>query len=184
MANAKVVAKKKQLVDDLTEKISSASVLIISDYRGISVKEITELRRKLYSEKSEFKIVKNTLLSRALEAAGYEQLKEHLEGPTGVLLGYEDPVEPLKALVDFVDEIEKGKIKAGVIEKNVVDEKSLAEISKLPPKEVLLAKVVGGFQAPIYGLVNCLQGNIRKLVYALVAVKDKKDKGGEKNGKG
>ncbi|MFH1347739.1 MAG: 50S ribosomal protein L10 [Candidatus Margulisiibacteriota bacterium] len=174
MANAKVIEKKKKLVDELKEKIDSASVLIVSDYRGISVKQITELRRKLYAEKSEYRIIKNTLLKRALEAAGLEKLTEHLSGPTGLLLGYGDPIEPLKALVDFVDEIEKGEIKAGVVEKTIVDTKGISDMSKLPPREVLLARVVGGFQAPIYGLVNVLQGNIRKLVYALNAIREKK----------
>jgi large subunit ribosomal protein L10 len=182
MANAKVIEKKKQVVDQLKEKIDSANVLIISDYRGVSVKQITELRRKLYAQKSEFKIIKNTLLRRALEAAGFEKLNEHLAGPIGVLLGYQDPVEPLKALVDFIDENEKGEIKAGVVEKSLIDKKGIAEMAKLPPKEVLLAKVVGGFQAPIYGLVNCLQGNLRKLVYALNAIKDLPDRQAGKKG--
>lgn len=174
MANTKVVEKKKQVVENLKEKIDSANVLLISDYRGVSVKQITDLRKKLHSEDSEYKIIKNTLLRRALEASGFEQLTEHLEGPIGLLLGYKDPLGPLKALVDFIDEVEKGEIKAGVIEKTVVDKEGIGEMAKLPPKEVLLAKVVGGFQAPIYGLVNCLQGNIRKLVYALSAIREKK----------
>lgn len=174
MANAKVIEKKKQVVDSLKEKIDSANVLLISDYRGVSVKQITELRKKLYSEDSEYKIIKNTLLRRALEASGFEQLTKHLEGPIGLLLGYKDPVGPLKALVDFIDEVEKGEIKAGVIEKTVIDKKGVGELAKLPPKEVLLARVVGGFQAPIYGLVNVLQGTIRKLVYALNAIREKK----------
>lgn len=174
MANTKIIAKKKAVVDDLKQKIDSAKVMIISDYRGIPVKEMTGLRSKLYAEKSEFKVVKNTLLKRALDAAGYEQLNEHLSGPIGVLLGYEDPVGPLKILVQFVDEIEKGEIRAGVVEKSVIDPKGIIQMSKLPSREELIAKVVGGFQSPIYGLVNCLQGNIRKLVYALKAIQDKK----------
>ena len=174
MANTKIIAKKKQVVDALKEKIDSAKVMIISDYRGIPVKDMTDLRRKLFAEKSEFKVVKNTLLKRALKAAGYDQLNEHLAGPTGVLLGYEDPVVPLKVLVKFIDEIEKGQIKTGVVEKTVLDPKGITQMSKLPSREELIAKVVSGFQAPIYGLVNCLQGAIRKLVYALKAIEDKK----------
>lgn len=174
MPNAKILKKKREVVDDLKKKIDSASVLAVSDYRGISVKQVTELRRKLRPEESEFRIIKNTLLRRAFESAGYEKLNEHLQGPTGLLLGYKDPVGPLKALVDFMEEAEKGEIKAGMVEKTLVDRKGIAELAKLPPKEVLIAKVVGGFQAPIYGLVNCLQGNIRKLVYALNAIREKK----------
>ncbi|NQT29736.1 MAG: 50S ribosomal protein L10 [Candidatus Saganbacteria bacterium] len=190
MANTKVIEKKKRVVDQLKEKIESASVLIVSNYRGITVKEITSLRRKLYAQDSEYKIIKNTLLKKALEASGLSELTEHLSGPTGLLLGYKDPVAPLKSLVEFIDEIEKGEVKIGVVEKTVVDNKSIADLAELPSREVLLAKIVGGLSSPLYGLVNVLQGNIRNLVYALSAVKDKKDKdkvleiGGEKNGKG
>jgi large subunit ribosomal protein L10 len=172
---AKAVETKKKLVEGLKEKISSASILVLSDFRGVSVKQITELRKQLRSEESEYKIVKNTLLHRAIEAAGFKDLKEHLAGPTAMLLGYKDPVGPLKALVEFVKDNEKGEIKAGIFENNIIDKQALAEIAKLPPKEVLLSKVVGGFQAPIYGLVNVLQGTIRKLVYAFNAVKEKKE---------
>jgi large subunit ribosomal protein L10 len=178
----KAVAVKKKVVDGLKEKIDSASIIVLSDYRGVTVKQITELRKALRSEESEYKIVKNTLLHRAIEAAGFKDLKEHLEGPTAMLLGYKDPIGPLKALVEFVKDNEKGEIKAGIFEKAVIDKKSLTEIARLPSREELLAKVVGGMQAPIYGLVNVLQGTIRKLVYALNAVKDKK--GGEVNDKG
>jgi large subunit ribosomal protein L10 len=175
MANVKVIEKKKKVVDELKQKIEAAKVLIISDYRGVTVKQITELRGKLYSQESEFKIIKNTLLRRALEKAGLEKLNEHLKGPIGVLLGYKDPVEPLKSLVDFMDEVEKGEVKGGVVEKAIVDQKSITDMAKLPPREVLLARVAGGLNAPIYGLVNVLQGNIRKLVYALNAIREKKE---------
>ena len=172
---AKAVETKKKVVEGLKEKISSASIMVLSDFRGVSAKQITELRKQLRSEESEYKIVKNTLLLRAIEAVGFKDLKEHLAGPTAMLLGYKDPVGPLKALVDFIKDNEKGGIKAGIFENNIIDKQALAEIAKLPPKEVLLAKVVGGFQAPIYGLVNVLQGTLRKLVYALNAVKEKKE---------
>jgi len=178
MGNAKLLVKKKQAVSTIKEKIDRAKVIILSDYRAVSVKEITQLRRKLREEESEYTIIKNTLLKRALEDAGFTGLDEHLSGPTAVLFGYKDPVSPLKALVDFIEEVEKGEIRVGVIEKTIVDKKGIASVSKLPPREVLIAKVVGGFKSPFYGLVNVLQGNIRKLVYALNAVKEKK--GGEK----
>lgn len=174
MGSTKALARKKEVVDKLKEKIDLAKVIILSDYRGIPVNKITELRKKLFKDKSEYTVVKNSLLQRAFEAAGLSELNEHLTGPVGMLLGYEEPVAPLKSLVDFLDEIEKGEIKAGVFEKKVVNKAGLNEISKLPSREVLLAKVVGGMQAPIYGLVNVLQGNIRKLVYALNAIKEKK----------
>lgn len=177
--NEKTLENKKKVVEELKEKIESASVLVLSDYRSVSVKEITKLRKTLYAEESEYKIYKNTMLQKAMEAAGFKELSEYLEGPTAVLFGYKDPVAPLKALVDFVKEVEKGEIKAGIIEKSFVDSKRILEVAKLPPKEVLLAKVVGGFQSPIYGFVNVLQGTIRKFVYALNAIVEKKKQEGE-----
>jgi len=178
MANTQVVEKKKKIVEELKEKINSASVVILSDFRGIPVNNLTKLRKDLFKEDSEFLIFKNTLLKRALEDCGFASLVEKLEGPTALLLGYKDPAAPLKALVDFVADIEKGEIKSGILEKTAVDLKQINEVATLPPREVLLAKVVGGLKSPIYGLVNCLQGNIRGLVYVLKAVSEKK--GGEK----
>lgn len=174
MANKKVIEKKKKLVENLKEKIDTAKIILISDYRGISVKQITELRKNLRPTRTEYKVFKNTLIKRALSAAGFEGLDDKLEGPVALLFGYEDPVEPLKILFDFIDEAEKGEIKAGIVEKQILQRDQIEKMSKLPSREELIAKMVGGFKSPIYGLVNVLQGNIRKLVYVLNAVKDKK----------
>lgn len=171
------IAEKRKVVEDLKEKIGRSNVLLISDYLGFSVKEITELRKRLRKEDSEMKIIKNTLIERAVTEAGYEQMKEQLKGATAVILGYKEAVAPLKVFVKFAKEIEKGSLRIGMVDKAVFGQKQLEEISKLPAKEVLIAKVIGGLQAPLYGLVNVLQGPIRKLVYALNEIKSKK--GGE-----
>ena len=170
----KAVETKKKVVKELQDKIEQANIVVLSDYRGVSVKQITELRKELHKNGSEYKIVKNTLIKRAAEAAGFQGLDEHLTGPTALLIGNEDPVGPLKTLVEFVKEHEKGEVKIGIFEKAIVDKQAILEIAKLPSREVLLSRVVGGFQAPIYGLVSTLAGTIRKLFYALNAVKDKK----------
>jgi large subunit ribosomal protein L10 len=166
--------KKQAVVTKLKEKIDQANVILLSDYRKVTVKEITDLRKKLRKEDSEYKIIKNTLLRRALESAGFTGLAEHLQGPTGVLFGYKDPVAPIKVLVEFIEEVEKGELRVGIIEKTLVDKKGLAGVAKLPPREVLIAQVVGGFKSPLYGLVNVMSGPLKKLVYALNAIKDKK----------
>lgn len=171
------IAEKRKVVDDLKERIGRARVMVISDYQGFSVKEMTDLRRKLRAENSELKVIKNTLVELAVGETGYAALAEHLKGSTAVMIGYGDAVAPLKVLVKFIREADKGKIRAGVVENAVFGQSDLNAIAKLPDKKVLLAKVVGGLQAPISGLVNVLQGPIRKLAYALNAIKDKK--GGE-----
>lgn len=172
--SSKAIAKKAKVVEGLTEKINSASVLLLTDYRGFSVKEMTELRKKLRGGEAELKVVKNTLLKRALAAAGFNGLESHLQGATAVLLGYKEPVGPLKTLVTYIKEIEKGQVRAGLMEKALLDGAGILEISKLPSKEVLIAKVVGGFKAPLFGLANVLSGPMRKLVYALQAIQEKK----------
>ncbi|MFA6169428.1 MAG: 50S ribosomal protein L10 [Candidatus Margulisiibacteriota bacterium] len=173
----KAIAQKKIVVDDLKDRITRASLVVITDYVGFTVKDLTGLRKKLRPSGGELKVLKNTLIHRAASECGYDGLEGNLKGSTALLLGYDDPIIPLKVMVDYFKEIEKGSMRAGIVSKTVFDEKQLKEIAKLPPREVLLAKVVGGLQSPISGLVNVLQGPIRKLVYALQAIKDKK--GGE-----
>lgn len=175
--STKILEKKKKKVKEIKEKIESASVLVVTDYCGLTVKGITELRKDLRADESEFKIFKNTLVQRAADDAGMSDLKGYLSGPTALLIGYKDAVTPLKTLVKFIKENEKGEIRAGIVEKSFVKKEQLLEISKLPTREVLLTKVLCGLQSPLYGLVNVLQGSIRNLVYALDAIKNKK--GGE-----
>ncbi|MBU0502735.1 MAG: 50S ribosomal protein L10 [bacterium] len=176
MANAQIIEEKKKLVDELSEKIETAKVVILSDFRGISVKDMTVLRKKLFANESEFRVLKNTLLKRALEGAGYKSFEGSLSGPTGVLLGYKDPVAPLKSLVEFFEEVEKGEVKVGIIEKTEVDFDQIQKVAQLPSREELVAKVVGGIKSPLFGLVNVLSGTLRGLVVALNAVKEQKDK--------
>jgi len=173
----RAIAEKKKKVDLLKEKVAGASVVVFADYLRFTVKEITALRKKLRAEDSEFRVIKNTILERVMADTGFLQIKEHLKGTTAVLLGYKDAVSPLKVLVKHFKETEKGDIRIGVVDKNIFDKKQLSEIARLPSREVLIGKVVGGMKAPLYGLVNVLQGPIRKLVYVLNAIKDKK--GGE-----
>jgi len=170
----RAIADKKQVVALLKEKISRSSLLVISDFLGFTVKQITELRKKLRAQDCEFSVYKNTLIERAVTEAGLEPLKEHLKGTTALLFGYKDGVSPLKVLVKFIKDAEKGSIRIGVLDKTVYGEKDLNAIAKLPSREMLIAKAVGGMKAPLYGLVNVLQGPIRKLVYALDAIKNKK----------
>lgn len=173
----RAIAVKSKVVDELKEKISRSNLMVVTDYLGYSVKQMTELRKKLRAENAEMTVIKNTLIERAVAATGFSELKNHLKGPTVVVLGYKDTISPLKVLVKFIKDAEKGAIRVGVVDKKVFSQGDLTAISKLPSREVLLARVVGGLQSPITGLVNVLQGPIRKLVYALEAIKAKK--GGE-----
>lgn len=176
----RAIAEKNKVVEGLKEKIGRAKLMLIADYFGFSVKDVTDLRRKLRPEDSEFRVIKNTLIVRALAESGLAELGDQLKGPTALLLGYKDAVSPLKILVNFIKASEKGAIRKGVVDAKVFGKDDLNAISRLPSRQVLLGKAVGGIQAPLYGIVNVLQGPIRKLVYALDAIKNQK--GGGSNG--
>jgi len=166
--------KKEKIVKDVKEKLEKSKVAVFADYRGITAGEITQLRRNLRESGSELKIAKNTLTKIAARDLGLDGLDPYLEGPVAIAFGYEDAVAPAKILAKFIKEHKKMEIKGGVLEKAVVDAAGIKDLADLPPKEVLLARVVGGMQAPISGLVNVLQGSIRNLVYALEAVRKQK----------
>lgn len=164
---------KIKAVEELRDKFSHSTAAVLTDYRGLNVAEITELRRKLKEQDVEYRVVKNTLTSIAIKDMGYN-LNEFLKGPTAVAFSYEDPVAPAKVLVDFAKTHKQLEIKAGVIEGKVADKDVIGELAKMPPKEQLLANTVGAIQSPLYGIVGVLQGTLRDMVYTLQAIQDKK----------
>jgi len=164
---------KVKAVEELRDKFGRCRAAILTDFRGLNVAEITELRRKLKEQSVEYKVVKNTLTSIALKDFDYN-LDEFLEGPTAIAFSYEDPVAPAKVLVDFAKTHKQLEIKAGVVEGKVADKATIDQLAKMPPKEQLLANVVGALQSPLYGIVGVLQGTLRDFVYTLQAIQDKK----------
>ena len=174
--------KKKEIITELKKRIEGSTVTILADYRGMTVKDITALKKKLYEKGAEFKVVKNSLSERAFVAEQFAALKSLLSGPVAILMGFEDPIGPIKVLAKFISENEKPMIKGGVFEGKITTVEEITAISKLPSKEELLAKVVFRVKSPLVGLVFVLKNTIAKLVYALQAVKDKKGKeeGGER----
>lgn len=171
--------EKHEAVEKLTHLLANSSASILTDYRGLKVAEITELRRKLRDLGAEYRVVKNTLTARAAKSAGIEGLEQWLEGPVAIAFGTQDPAAVAKALNDFARTHKVFAIKAGVLEGQVIGPESVQALAALPSREELLARVVGGFQAPISGLVSVLQGNIRQLVYVVNAIQEKQAEGGE-----
>ncbi|MGI6036835.1 MAG: 50S ribosomal protein L10 [Limnochordia bacterium] len=170
--------KKKAAVEEIVDKMTRASSAIVTDYRGLTVKSISELRRRLRESGAEYKVVKNTLTTIAAKEAGFPELEEHLAGPTAIAFAYEDPVAPAKVLSDFAKESKILKIKAGILEGSIINADGVQALADLPPREVLLGQVVGTMQAPISGFVNVLAGTIRNVVYALDAVRRQKEEAG------
>ncbi len=165
---------KKRTVGELKEKMEGSRAFILADYRGLNVSEISDLRKRLSEEGIDFKVVKNTLTRIAASQAGYDELNTYLEGPTAIAFSEDDPVAPAKVLSTFAKENDKLKIKCGLLLGNLIELSDIKEIAELPPREVLLGKVVGGMQAPVYGMAYAMQGLLSKTVYALQAICDQK----------
>lgn len=170
----KILEQKKQVVADLTEKVKAAQSIVLADYRGLTVEQDTALRNALRAAGVEYKVVKNTLTSLAMKESGLEALDPFLNGPTAMALSSTDAVAPAKVLSDFAKKFEKLELKVGVVEGKVIDINGIKALADLPSREVLIAKVLGGFNAPISGFVNVLNGNMRGLVVALNAIAEQK----------
>ncbi|MDI3533710.1 MAG: large subunit ribosomal protein [Thermosediminibacterales bacterium] len=168
-------AVKERVVEEIRDKFERANSALLTDYRGLNVAEVTELRKQLREAGIEYKVVKNTLTRLAIKDFDYsDELKEFLQGPTAIAFSYEDPVAAAKILSKFAKDHKNLEIKVGLVEGKVVDINGIKNLADLPSREVLIAKVLAGMQAPISGLVNVLNGPMRGLVYALQAIKDKK----------
>ena len=165
---------KKQVVEEIRDRFQRTQGAVITDYRGLNVTEVTELRAKLREAGIEFKVLKNTLIQIAAKDVGLEGLDPVLEGPTAIAFGFEDPVSPAKIISDFSKQHKALEIKAGILENRVLDASGVKALADLPPKEELLAKLVGSMQSPMYGFAGTLQGLLRNFVYALDAVREQK----------
>lgn len=172
MARPEKVAAVAQIRAD----IEASQAVFVTDYRGLKVSQMNVLRGKLREVGTEFRIVKNTLTSLAADEANVPDLKPLLVGPTAVAFAKEDAVATAKALNDFARESRILEIRGALLEGSVIGVKEVQDLADLPSREVLLAKVVGGMQAPISGFVSVLQGTLRQFVYVLDAVREQKEK--------
>ncbi len=167
--------KKKQIVKEIEEKLQAASLVVFTDYRGITVSEMNELRNTLRAPGVEFKVLKNTMLEFALRNTGFAEVIDHIEGPNAVLFSNEDPVTPAKSIHDFIKKTKKLEVKVGLVEGKVINSDQVKELAELPPREALLAQVVGTMQAPITGFVTVLDANISGLARALEQIRVQKE---------
>ena len=174
--------EKVTTVAALAEKFSRARLAILTECVGLPVNDVTELRKQLRGAKAEYRIVKNTLAARAAEGTALAGLKAHLKGPTGVVIGYDDPVLPTKVLKDFIGggkREEKIKMTAGVLEGKLLQPADLVAVAKLPKKEVLIAMLLSAMQGPIRGVVYTLSAVLSKFVRVIAAIQDKRKGEGE-----
>ena len=164
MASENVLKQKEEEVKKLAEKLKEAKIILLTDYRGINVTDVTKLRTDLRNAKAEYKVIKNNIIKRALDANGESALDEALEGPVALVIGTEDYLEPSKVIYNFSKNNEFYKIKGGIIEGKVMTAEEIITLAKLPSRETLLA-----------GLAAALLGNISKLAVALNEVAKQKE---------
>ena len=136
------LSEKTQIVEDLHERFARAAIVVLTDYKGLDVAAISELRRKLRESEIEFTVAKNTLLARAAEGTDIAALKDHFKGPSAVALSYHDPVAPAKVLVQFAETNQKLEIKAGAMKGRILDFQAIKALSTLPSREVLLGQLL------------------------------------------
>jgi len=163
----KTRAQKEQNVVQLKEKLAGAKSIVFADYRGLKMSQLTDLRNKLREVGGTLTITKNTLLKIALPEADFE-------GPTATLIANDDEISPIKLLVKALKEAGIGKIKAGFLGTELLDEQKINQLASLPTKDELRGKIVGVLVAPLHGIVGVLQANIRNLVYAVEQIRIQK----------
>jgi large subunit ribosomal protein L10 len=161
--------KKEGLVEELSEKLSRSSALIMTDYRGLSTAELTKLRNKLREVETGFHVVKNSLVKLAMEQAGLPWEQSLFDGPTAIGFCYEDVPGPAKVLVDFSTEGKVLSVRGGLLGQELLSAEQVAELASLPSGEVLIAQVVAMISGPLVGLVNVLNAPVRDFVYLLQA---------------
>ena len=166
--------QKATTIAALKQKLSGARGAVLTDYRGMSVAEITELRTLLRKSAVEYTVVKNTLAKLAVKDTALANLAAYLEGPTGLAISREDPVAPSRILSSWGKNRPTFTVKAGVVEGQLVSAAELQTLAELPAREVLVARMAGAFQAPMQGLVSVLAGPARALASVLDQVRARK----------
>jgi large subunit ribosomal protein L10 len=166
--------EKKQIVEKLKERLARSKVVIVTDYKGLNVETMTDLRRRLREAQIDFRVVKNTLLIRAAENTGAAAIQDHFRGPSAIALSFDDPVAPAKVLTEFAKNNDKLEIKAGLMDNRVLDLASIKALAALPSRETLLGQLLSAMDSVPSGLVRGLNGIPQKLLYALQALKDQK----------
>ncbi len=169
------LAQKQEVISEIKEAIQNSKSVVIVEYRGLNVSQITDLRNQYRESGSNYKVYKNTMVSLALQELGYEGFEEYLTGPNGFVFSNEDLAKGPKVTADYNKGNEKLIIKGGLLDGKVLNADEVKAVAKLPSKEVLVAMALGGLNAPIQGFASALNGIITKVVFALNAVKEKQE---------
>ena len=165
---------KETVVEKLRADIEPDGHLILADFRGLTVEELTGVRARVRAASGTMRVIKNTLVRRAVDGTDKEAINDLLEGPNAFVFTKDDPVPVVKALSDAAKDFETLNVKGGVVEGRPVTPEEIMKIAQLPSREVLLGKALGSISSPLQGLVNVCHGTLRNLVYALEAIRQAK----------
>lgn len=166
--------RKVEVVDRIAEKLTQAKGIYFTQYLGLNVGEITDLRRRFHRDGVEFQVVKNTLAKRSVEKAGYEGLEDVFKGPTAIAFSYDDPASPAKVLVDFQESHDRPELKALIFEGEIMEKALFSRIASLPSRDRMLTKILGQLSAPMTQLALDLKGAMVNVVNALNQIKESK----------
>ncbi len=167
--------KKETIVEEIAQKVSKAKALVFTNYQGLTHKQLEGLKKGIKPLDGEFVVAKNTLVLRALEKANVKiENPESLDGPTGTMFLYADPVEPLKKLAKMIKELNLPSVKFGILDNQALTSEQVLKLATLPSRETLIAQFVGAMKSPLYDLHRALNWNIQKLVLTLKAVETKR----------
>ena len=173
--------KNIQIVSEIQQKAEKAKSILFADYRGLKTQNINDLRSKIKEEGGEVLVAKNTLIKEALKKAKIDlsNVEDDLKGPTTAIFSYEDAINPIKTILEYAKKSELPKVKSAIIEGSYLNMSKVQELSNIPTKVILIARLLGGLKAPLSGFTNVLGGVTRKFVYAVNAIKEKKEGGAQ-----
>ncbi|MFA7659078.1 MAG: 50S ribosomal protein L10 [Candidatus Gastranaerophilaceae bacterium] len=166
-------AFKDNKIEKIKEQLKKAKVAVVTEYRGFSVEEITNLRRSLQKEDGDYTVTKNTLAKIAVKGTEYEVLTDCFKGPIALAFGFKDQVSPVKTLFNFINENKKGEVLAAALDGKLLSANETKALSNLPSREEIYAKMLGCVNSPASGIANSMNAVLTKLVRTLDAAKDK-----------
>lgn len=156
-------ARKQEIVSELHQFFDNGKVAVVADVSGLTVAELTQLRRKLDKDNAKCRVAKNTLVKIATNSKDFEAIKTLAKGPSAIIVGYDDPAQPAKTTVDFFKSLKKGTVRGGVLEGKAISVEEVKGLAELPSKEVLLSSIMGGLDSGARGVAGLLESIIRDI---------------------
>ncbi|HTY59857.1 MAG TPA: 50S ribosomal protein L10 [Bacteroidota bacterium] len=167
--------EKEQIVAEVSETARKAHGMFFTDFSGLTVEQATELRREFFKAGVDYRVVKNTLIQKALEqVTGYDKVFDRLAGPTGVAFAFDDPVAPAKIIQKFKEKHSKLSLKVCVLEHEVYEGTRLAELAKMPTRKEIMASILGSVQAPLAGVPTVINALLRDIASIVDEISKKK----------